>query len=477
MTKPNVDVIIIGAGIAGLKAASHLHNKGISTLILEARSRIGGRIYTERSTKTGNHYDLGASWFHSTMENPVFDKFVKDWYKPSDAKYDDHSVGIILDTESGSFPEGCNVGPIVDEMKYFASKLSNDESLQNSYIQYVNSKKGLLTKDEIKYSASLYKLAELMNGNDWSRISSKFAYGPFTGRDAFNTLGYDSVLSKIIENYPKENIKLDSVVRKVEKIPNGEGKADDTIIKVTTKDGKEFTSKYLIITIPLGVLKLSVENPNAEGAITFEPTLPKIITDNFSKTHFTTLAKVIVEFEEAFWPGQDKFIVLPTVKEEEIDQTKTYPIVEIDDYSNCEAVKAFDFPCLISNFKNVRNIPALMFLVPSQAAKQIEASSNPEEYGYELVKPILSKMTGKKIDEIPSPKLVLTTKWGSDPYSRGAISTNAPGDMIVNNELIDGFGNIRFAGEAYVLQGHVCAHGAYISGEREANVIAEKMGK
>lgn len=99
----DADVIIIGAGISGLKAAADLHDNGVSTLVLEARPRIGGRVYTERKTSTGNHYDLGATWFHSTMENPVFDKFVGEWYTPSEAKYDDHNIGFVLDTETGSF--------------------------------------------------------------------------------------------------------------------------------------------------------------------------------------------------------------------------------------------------------------------------------------------------------------------------------------------------------------------------------------
>lgn len=466
----DADVIIIGAGISGLKAAADLKEKGVSTLILEARSRIGGRVYTEYSSITNTHYDLGASWFHSTMENPIFDKFINEWFDKNDTTYDDSNIGIVLDTETGSFPKNCNVGPIVDEMKYFVSKLDKDDSVQNSVIKYLKLKGNLLTDDEKKYSAALFRFCELMGGCNWDMISSKFSYGPFNGRDSFNKIGYDKILNKI---YPtKEDIKLNKVVKIIEKIS---GKADNTIIKITTNNNEEFKCKYVIVTIPLSVLKLSINEPNAEGAIKFIPELPKPITDNFNKTHFTTLGKVIVQFDESFWPNNDKFLILSIPKSEEIDESKEFSIKKFDDYSNFKPVKAFEFPCLVSNFQVVRNIPALMFLLPSQPMKQIEASSNPKEYGFELIKPIIKKISGK--DEIPKPKFIITTNWGSDPYSRGAITANAPGDMFVNDALIDGFGDIRFAGEGTIYQGHCCAHGAYLSGEREANVILKKLGK
>jgi polyamine oxidase len=53
------DVIIIGAGVSGLAATRMLNSTGFKTLTLEATDRIGGRIYTDRST--GLPIDLGAS--------------------------------------------------------------------------------------------------------------------------------------------------------------------------------------------------------------------------------------------------------------------------------------------------------------------------------------------------------------------------------------------------------------------------------
>ena len=64
-----VDVAIVGAGAAGLAAARRLRERGVEALLLEARSRIGGRAHTV-VTATGYPVDLGCGWLHSADRNP-----------------------------------------------------------------------------------------------------------------------------------------------------------------------------------------------------------------------------------------------------------------------------------------------------------------------------------------------------------------------------------------------------------------------
>lgn len=56
------DAIVIGAGVAGLAAARLLENAGRQVVVLEARDRVGGRVWTDRAD--GLITDLGASWIH-----------------------------------------------------------------------------------------------------------------------------------------------------------------------------------------------------------------------------------------------------------------------------------------------------------------------------------------------------------------------------------------------------------------------------
>lgn len=62
-------IAVIGAGVSGLAAAQALAGQGRAVTVLEARSRIGGRIWTD--TRLGLPLDLGASWIHGDQGNPM----------------------------------------------------------------------------------------------------------------------------------------------------------------------------------------------------------------------------------------------------------------------------------------------------------------------------------------------------------------------------------------------------------------------
>jgi monoamine oxidase len=59
-----VDALVIGAGAAGLAAAHTLSERGLSLAVLEARDRIGGRIFTMRPSGIGLPVELGAEFVH-----------------------------------------------------------------------------------------------------------------------------------------------------------------------------------------------------------------------------------------------------------------------------------------------------------------------------------------------------------------------------------------------------------------------------
>ncbi len=65
-----LDVVIIGAGAAGLAAARRLKDHGASFRLLEAKPHIGGRAVTD-SVTLGAPIDLGAHWLHSPSLNPL----------------------------------------------------------------------------------------------------------------------------------------------------------------------------------------------------------------------------------------------------------------------------------------------------------------------------------------------------------------------------------------------------------------------
>lgn len=63
------DVVVVGAGVAGLAAARRLESAGHRVVVVEARHRVGGRVRTDRSWN--RPVELGASWLHGLRNNPV----------------------------------------------------------------------------------------------------------------------------------------------------------------------------------------------------------------------------------------------------------------------------------------------------------------------------------------------------------------------------------------------------------------------
>ncbi len=69
----DVDVVIVGAGSAGLAAAKTVRAAGLSFIVLEAMGRIGGRAWTS-SDAFGVPFDVGCAWLHAADRNPYFEE-------------------------------------------------------------------------------------------------------------------------------------------------------------------------------------------------------------------------------------------------------------------------------------------------------------------------------------------------------------------------------------------------------------------
>lgn len=575
-------VIIIGAGIAGLKAASDLYKSGVNDiLVLEARNRIGGRLLTIK-TPEGNTYDLGASWFHDTLSNPLFQKYVMN-ENHTQIYYDDVSTEFYgYNSEADSIevddndndnnsdkgfkvPEEWGLTQVMEEMEKFIEMAnfndlnSEDTLLFNTVIEYIYQRRKLLTPEQIKWAPELIRHVEAWHGISWKMMSSKYSVDDNEGRNALNLDGYSKILQDILSSIPEEIIKTGIQVKLIEKVnavsATGSIKnvnSNNTKVKITTVANESIVADYVICTVPQSILALPVDD---EGSLLFEPKLPPYISNPLKKMHFGALGKVVLEFkseDEIFWNRNvDRFVVLAKPNETftkfsetmaanaasadnnnqvykpDYDDTPV-PLDVHDKYFNYEInpqnIPRYDeHPIMFFNYYASKGAPTLVALTQSPVTNYIENASLEETW--EFLKPALfviasqndNTTTNKKVNnknnktkniangsssrsssatvrngnghhntkqveelnDIPIPKNIFKTHWTRDPFSRGSYAACGPGDdptdLIIG--LVKGHGaNVRFAGEHTIFEGAGCAHGAWLSGKREANFILSDLG-
>lgn len=429
------DVMIIGAGIAGLSAAKILKNKGLSVLVLEARERIGGRIWTD--TSLGFPVDLGASWIHGINKNPIkqlADQFhIKTVPTNYNASHVYHSNGKLL-----SDSEERQLYKRYDEIyrllmairrkrmqqrlpdiawqqaldQVLSQKLFNVNALAELYF-------ALNTEIEHEYAADLSQLS-LFN---WDVETS------FSGSDHLIPSGYGQIVENIVKTAGlTSRILTRQIVQHID-YSSASG------VQITTNQAV-FTASKVIVTLPLGVLKANT--------VEFYPALPKTKQAAIARLGMGILNKAYLQFPKYFWQ-QDE------------------PTQLIDSVSTVKGQWAEWL-----NYHYYTRQPGLLGFNAGQHGSEIEALSDSE-----IIDEAMQTLFHRYGNDIPQPEAQLITRWGSDPFALGAYSYIATGASVADYQELSKSVNQRlfFAGEATSTDHPSTVHGAFLSGLREANKV------
>lgn len=426
---PNVgqagrEVLVIGAGIAGLAAAQELRRYGYRVTILEARDRVGGRIFT--STKwSGAPMDMGASWIHGTEGNPI-------------TKYADSIKArrISTDTESSIAygPDGKELeewqerrlaaiqAELEGELEQ-AEGADDDLSVRQAIVRLTSKyKPGSTDRRYLEFLVNSTLEQEYSGSSDqlsaqWLGSDEEFGGGDVVFRDGFHTI--TNALAKGLD------IRLGQVVSRID--------TTGSRAKVKTQT-TTFEADLILVTLPLGVLK--------SKSVEFIPPLPKSKRGAIDRLQMGVLNKCFLRFETVFWPKDVDWI---------------QHISEVPGHW-AEWV----------SFTQAANLPILLGFNAAKRGYEIERLSDQEIVADAMrtLRRIFGSRTKDPIDW-------QITRWASDPFSRGSysfLSVGATPDDFVRLSAPVGT-KLFFAGEATNQQYFGTTHGAYLSGIRAANEI------
>ncbi|WP_120497485.1 NAD(P)/FAD-dependent oxidoreductase [Kiloniella sp. EL199] len=428
----NPDVVVIGAGIAGVTAARTLMQKGVSVLVLEARDRIGGRAYTECET-FGVPYDHGCAWLHSADKNPL-SSLVRD-----KAEFDVFDFGkrepiyFVHRSRGGNRGGRRATEQEVIEIEKAEDALYDDlwgyDAVKNGDISIYNLRPPRDRWDEL---AQLRKgpLEAGVDSGCLSVIDYQTQYE--TGTEWMVPQGLASGIFKALGPVP---VKLGTVVEKVD------WQGQD--IKLQSNQGT-MTCRVVLVTVPTGVI--------ADEALTFLPALPQEKMAAFHELPMGLLDKITLQFDIGF-----KSLV-PDANTNEAYLQASKGIRQTDSWHSH----------LLCPFGE----PMSTMFVGGDLARDLTTGN--DEAAQDFALSSLASVLGEDVRKFF--RKGHKTKWLADPFARGGYAYSNIGKNhlreVARQPVAD---RLFFAGEALHGKWASMAPGAYETGRQAANEIINSI--
>jgi monoamine oxidase len=436
----NLDVIIIGAGVAGLAALSELDKAGANVLCLEARERIGGRILTVHDPASPIPIELGAEFVHGRPPE-TWDIIDAAGFAAYDCT--EHALhieaGRIVDRADAWLP----IDEIMSEMERAAER-GPDQSFA-SFLAATNYPR------EAKKLATSYVEGFNAAYDDRIGIASlaldSQASNAIDGDRSFRLLnGYDAIPAFLLRQTKNARtaVRLNSVVEHVRWHRN---LVSVSVRSPLTGQRHTFEGSRLIITVPLGVLQAET---GEIGAIEFDP-VPVEALSAARKLCFGQVFRTVLRFADRFLDQDEKLAEVGFLLSDEPAFPTWWTTLPIH-------------TPLITGWSAGRKAGLLV----GQTREFIIGKAIDH----------LARITSVEVAELQSQLAAAHFHdWSNDPFSRGAYSYVPPGGLRARELLAQPIDDtLYFSGEATDTNGHgATVHGAIASGMRAARAVLETL--
>jgi monoamine oxidase len=434
-------VVVIGAGAAGLAAARALHEAGVDVEVLEARDRIGGRVFTITDPHTPRPIELGAEFIHG--QAPELQQLL-----------DDASLSSVDVCGSRWKATPSGLRPLTDfweRLDRAMRLLDGTSKTDRSFDEAIRTRPGGRRLAAERTLARMY--VEGFHAADPRLVSARaLAEGGSPGDDvrerrlAHVVEGYDRVIAWLAEPL-SSRITLSSIVTALRWKPRR------VVIDVARR--KPITARAAIITVPLGVLQAPA---GQRGAMAFEPEL-RAKSSALEHLAMGAVVRVVLRLSERFWAdekfaqahageGVERMRFLHTSDRDFPTWWTTYPFTSPLIVGWCGGPRArtlLEQPATAITDRAIDALARQCSLTRRRMRSQVDAAWMHD--------------------------------WVHDPFSRGAYSYQMVGGTDAPNVLARPLaGTLFFAGEATDTGGATgTVHGAIASGRRAARQMQRAL--
>jgi monoamine oxidase len=408
------DIVVIGAGAAGIAAARRIMAANRKVLVLEATGQVGGRCLTD-STTFDVPFDRGARWIHNPDTNPMI-KLAR---------------GAGLDVVAAPLGQKIRIGRRnarageVEELLATlvrANRAIDDASRGKGDVSCAS----VLPKDLGDWAATVeFLLGANATGKDLKELS---AVDKIRAQDRSAALacrqGLGTLIAKLGDGVP---VSLATPATRLA--------WSGRDVAVETQAGR-IAARAAIVTVSSDVL--------ISGALKFTPELPRRMLDAASKLSLGSYDHIVLQL-----PGNPLGLSRDDVVIEQAKDLKTaFMIANMGGSSLCSIDVAGSFGRDLS----AQGEAAMVAFAVEWLAKL---------FGSDVAKTV---------------KKSSATRWNAAPFARGAMSAGSPGGQPSRKTLMEPVGSLFFAGEAAheTLWGTV--DGAWESGERAAEAALRRIG-
>jgi monoamine oxidase len=371
------DVIIVGAGASGLSCAHKLLKSEKDFLVIEARPRIGGRVFSHVEQDSNVPIELGAEFLHGTPRR-TFD-FFKSFEVPFYDVLDSHLM--FKNSRLQKFEN------FWEKLSRIMKKIPRHTRKDRSVYDFIKSLKNTDPALRSMFSSFVegFHAADLhIMGEKALKDTEEADDSTLNGAQMFRPLlRYDLFLKRIAESIGPDRLHLQTVVEEI----NWEPGSVEIVCRKGTLSPVKYHCKKAVLTLPVGVLK--------SDTIKFNPK-PESLNSHLTFLNMGHVQKIVFHFHERFWEKLSK-----------------------DPVSFLHCGPEFYFPTWWT-FQPVRT----PYLVAWQGGpKALELSHRSEEERVHIALTTLSKITSVPVRTLMELlQCWHTHNWSEDAFAGGAYS-------------------------------------------------------